>query len=90
MDMWTTQERCPHAHSLNNKYKRLNQPSTKSPTDSPEEALCLSWPNVSKAPPARKPAKQKRNIAVDMWTTQERCPHAHSDNNKRKQSIKID
>src|ERR1700685_3432139 len=21
MDMWTTQERCPHAHSLNNKYK---------------------------------------------------------------------
>jgi hypothetical protein len=19
--MWTTQERCPHAHSLNNKYK---------------------------------------------------------------------
>ena len=39
MDMWTTQERCPHAHSLNNKYKRLNQPSTKSPTDSPEEAI---------------------------------------------------
>jgi hypothetical protein len=38
MDMWTTQERCPHAHSLNNKYKRLNQPRTKSPTDSPEEA----------------------------------------------------
>ncbi len=32
MDMWTTQERCPHAHSLNNKYKsqtisqRLNRP----------------------------------------------------------------
>jgi len=22
MDMWTTQERCPHAHSLNNRYKR--------------------------------------------------------------------
>jgi hypothetical protein len=21
MDMWTTQERRPHAHSLNNKYK---------------------------------------------------------------------
>ena len=42
MDMWTTQERCPHAHSLNNKYKsqaRLNQArTTKSPTDSPEEA----------------------------------------------------
>src|SRR5271167_1081640 len=25
-----------------------------------------------------------------MWTTQERCPHAHSDNNRRKQLIKID
>jgi hypothetical protein len=21
MDMWTTQVRCPHAHSLNNSYK---------------------------------------------------------------------
>jgi hypothetical protein len=31
MDMWTTQERCPHAHSLNNNTKakpRLNQPRT--------------------------------------------------------------
>jgi hypothetical protein len=26
---------------------------------------------------------------VDMWTTQERCPHAHSDNNRRKQLIKL-
>ena len=25
MDMWTTQERCPHAHSLNNKYKYKSQ-----------------------------------------------------------------
>jgi hypothetical protein len=25
MDMWTTQERCPHAHSLNNKYKRQSK-----------------------------------------------------------------
>src|SRR5271167_2871278 len=25
-----------------------------------------------------------------MWTTQERCPHAHSNNNRRKQLIKID
>jgi hypothetical protein len=45
---------------------------------------------VSKAPPARKLSNAKRNIAVDMWTTQERCPHAHSDNNRRKQLIKID
>jgi hypothetical protein len=35
-------------------------------------------------------ATRKRNIAVDMWTTQERCPHAHSDNNRRKQLIKMD
>jgi hypothetical protein len=27
---------------------------------------------------------------VDMWTTQERCPHAHSDNNRIKQLIKMD
>jgi hypothetical protein len=26
---------------------------------------------------------------VDMWTTQERCPHAHSDNNRRKQLVKM-
>jgi len=25
MDMWTTQERCPHAHSRNNKYKSQSQ-----------------------------------------------------------------
>src|SRR5262249_49283070 len=30
--------------------------------------------NASKAPPARNSATQKRNIAMDMWTTQERCP----------------
>jgi hypothetical protein len=23
MDMWTTQERCPHADSLNNKYEKI-------------------------------------------------------------------
>jgi hypothetical protein len=25
-----------------------------------------------------------------MWTTKVRCPHAHSDNNRRKQLIKMD
>jgi hypothetical protein len=44
---------------------------------------------VSKAPPACKLSNAKRNIAVDLWTTQERCPHVHSDNNRRKQLIKI-
>jgi hypothetical protein len=28
-------------------------------------------------------ARGAADIAVDMWTTQARCPHAHSDNNKR-------
>jgi putative tryptophan/tyrosine transport system substrate-binding protein len=36
------------------------------------------------------PATQKHNVAVGMWTTQERCPHARSDNNRRKQLITID
>jgi hypothetical protein len=26
------------------------------------------------------------SLAVDMWTTQARCPHAHSDNNSRQQT----
>jgi hypothetical protein len=30
MDMWTTQERCPHAHSLNNKYKYKSQTKVES------------------------------------------------------------
>jgi hypothetical protein len=34
-------------------------------------------------------ATQKRNIDVDMWTTQARCPHAHNDNNRRKQLSKF-
>jgi hypothetical protein len=39
MDMWTTQERCPHAHSLNNKYKSQTiSQGLNRPTDSPEEA----------------------------------------------------
>jgi len=37
--MWTTQERCPHAHSLNNKYKSQTTAEDSTPTDSPEEAL---------------------------------------------------
>src|SRR6516164_6515617 len=36
--MWTTQERCPHAHSLNNKYKSQTTAEDSTPTDSPEEA----------------------------------------------------
>jgi hypothetical protein len=46
---------------------------------------------VSKAPPCSQTQKRKkRNIAVGLWTTQERCPQAYSDNNRRKQLIKID
>src|SRR6516225_3544755 len=37
--MWTTQERCPHAHSLNNKYKSQTTAEDSTPTDSPEEAF---------------------------------------------------
>src|SRR5579863_4946671 len=32
---------------------------------------------------------RKYGIAVDIWTTQVRCPHAHSDNNSRRQCIRI-
>ena len=39
--MWTTQERCPHAHSLNNKYKSQTTAEDSTPTDSPEEAIDL-------------------------------------------------
>ena len=39
--MWTTQERCPHAHSLNNKYKSQTTAEDSTPTDSPEEAIFI-------------------------------------------------
>ena len=34
MDMWTTQERCPHAHSLNKKYE--SQTKIESAKDYPQ------------------------------------------------------
>jgi hypothetical protein len=39
MDMWTTKERCPHAHSRNNKRKSQSQVDIKEPTPNRPQIL---------------------------------------------------